>query len=216
MTKIVGVDDAGRGCIIGPLVIAGVCVDGSDVSRLADLGVRDSKTLTPRARETLYPEIKKISTISIRKVPPIEVDEYVLKGKKLRKLNYLEALTMASVISELRPDVAYVDASDTNPKRFGSQISDAIKTKVKIVSSHKADSRYPVVSAASIIAKVSRDREIKKIEEQYGHIGSGYPSDEKTISFLRKWLLSDKGAPPFARLSWKTWKSIRETTLDHY
>lgn len=217
MTLIVGVDDAGRGCIIGPLVIAGVSIAAEREAQLRDLGVRDSKTLAANARERLYTEIRKVATrVCVRKIPPTQVDEYVLKGRKLRKLNYLEALTMASVIEELKPDVAYVDASDINPRRFGSQILDALETKVKITSSHRADSTYPVVSAASIIAKVSRDREIDKLKARYGDMGSGYPSDDKTITFLREWLSAKKTAPPFVRRSWKTWQNICKKTLDEY
>ena len=80
---------------------------------------------------------------------------------------------------------------------------------VKIISEHKADINYPVVSAASVIAKVERDAEIKKLSEKFGDVGSGYPHDDETIAFLRKYLLKYNELPPFARKSWETIKALQ-------
>ena len=116
---VAGVDDAGRGCVIGPLVIAGVLIKEEDLPRLVQLGVKDSKLLSPHRREFLAAEIKKtVEKYSLAKLSPGEIDEVVLKGRKLRKLNWLEAQTMAKVIEALKPDVAYVDASDVLEERF--------------------------------------------------------------------------------------------------
>ncbi|MBS7635276.1 ribonuclease HII [Candidatus Bathyarchaeota archaeon] len=206
---ICGIDDAGRGPIIGPLVIAGIVVDEHGLSNLINIGVKDSKILSPRRREHLAAEILKIAeNYRIIKVPPSEIDHVVKTGKKLNRLNRLEARVMANIIRELRPDIAYVDASDILPERFRQHIAEEIPFKVEIVSEHKADRKYPVVSAASIIAKVERDREIAELKKKYGDFGSGYVADPKTMRFLRRWIENHDSYPDFVRKSWKTIKAL--------
>ena len=209
--KIAGVDDAGRGSVIGPLVIAGVVVEEEKLPRLRDLGVKDSKLLSPHRREQLEQEIKKlVLQFHVVKLPPIEIDQVVETRKKLHKLNRLEADTMAEVIEVLKPDIAYVDASDVLAERFKEHIEEKLPFKVKIVSEHKADVTYPVVSAASIIAKVERDRAIQELSKKYCDIGAGYPSDPKTIRFLENWITKYGSYPDFVRKSWKPAKRLKE------
>ena len=206
---ICGVDDAGRGPVIGPLVIAGILVDEDGLSSLIRLGVRDSKTLSPRRRKRLVGEILRVARdYRVVKVPPSEIDHVVETGRRLNRLNRLEARVMASIIRDLKPDIAYVDASDVSPERFRRHIAEEIPFKVEIVSEHKADRTYPVVSAASIIAKVERDREIEKLKRKYGDLGSGYATDPKTMLFLRKWIETHDAYPDFVRKSWKTVKRL--------
>jgi ribonuclease HII len=165
--------------------------------------------LTPDSRERLYKQIKEIVPNSVvLKIAPREVDEYVRHRKKHTKLNYLEAIYMARVINELAGDIAYVDASDTDVKRYADQIEEHLTRRVKIVSTHFADRIFPVVSAASILAKVERDAEIATLRSKYGDFGSGYPSDARTIEFLEGWMKEHDEAPPFSRLTWKTWRRI--------
>jgi len=214
--RIAGVDDSGRGSVIGPLVIAGVLLNEKDLPRLSDLGVRDSKLLSPQRREELIEEIKKLALkFHVIKLSPAEIDKVVTSGRKLHKLNRLEAQTMAEVIETLQPDVAYVDASDVLPERYKHHIMEHLSFNVKIVSEHKADVKYPVVSAASIIAKVERDKVISELTTKYGNIGCGYPTDPETLEFLENWIRKFGSYPDFVRLSWKPAKRIRgekETT----
>ncbi len=206
---IIGTDDAGRGCIMGPLCIGGVSAPPSMEKQFTEMGVKDSKLLTPESRERLYERIKEIVPDSlVLKIMPREVDEYVRHRKKHTKLNYLEAIYMARVINELAGDIAYVDASDTDVKRYADQIEEHLTRRVKIVSTHFADRIFPVVSAASILAKVERDAEIAALRSKYGDFGSGYPSDSRTIEFLEGWMEEHDEAPPFSRLTWKTWRRI--------
>jgi len=206
---ICGIDDAGRGPVIGPLVIAGILVDEDGLTKLINLGVRDSKTLPPERRERLADEILKIvRDCRVVKVSPSEIDYVVRTGKRLNRLNRLEARVMASIIMDLKPDVAYVDASDILPDRFKRHIAEELSFRVKIVSEHKADKTYPVVSAASIIAKVERDKEIEGLKRRYGDLGSGYAADPKTLLFLREWVRKYGEYPDFVRKSWKTAKRI--------
>ena len=169
---VAGVDDAGRGSVIGPLVIAGILVDSEDLPKLVQLGVKDSKLLSPSRREALAAEIKRmVKKHVVVKLSPAEIDRVVTTGRKLHKLNWLEAKAMAKVIELLHPDVAYVDASDVFEERFKQQILEFLPFKIEVVSEHKADRKYPVVSAASIIAKVERDREIAELKAKYGDFG---------------------------------------------
>lgn len=206
------------GCVIGPLVIAGVSIKKEATRELSSIGVRDSKVLSPTQRTNLAIAIRNIAhDISIVELPPEEIDEYVLKGRKLRKLNYLEATAMAKVIRKLNPAIAYVDSSDVRPERFADDIQEHLVKRIRIISEHHADQKYPVVSAASIIAKVTRDQRIAEIENQYGDFGSGYPSDERTILFLEDWVRKHGSFPGFVRKSWKTIsrieQGIRQTKL---
>jgi ribonuclease HII len=206
---VAGVDDAGRGAVIGPLVIAGVLVKEEDLPRLREIGVRDSKLLSPHRRGVLATEIRNIvRNESVVKLSPREIDMVVTSGRKLHKLNYLEAQTMARVIEELKPDLVYVDASDVLEERFKQHILECMSFTVNIVSEHKADRNYPVVSAASIIAKVERDAEIAELSKELGDIGSGYPSDPRTISFLKKCCEKLEEYPDFVRRSWKPAKRV--------
>ena len=209
--KVAGVDDAGRGAVIGPLVIAGVLLEEGDLFRLKDLGVKDSKLLSPHRREMLAVEIRRIvQKHHVLKLQPREIDIVVNSGRKLHKLNWLEAQTMAKIIETLRPDKVYVDASDVLEERFKQHILECLPFRVNIVSEHKADRNYVAVSAASIIAKVERDKEIAVLAEVYGDFGSGYPSDPRTISFLERLIQTSETYPEFIRKSWKPAKRVKD------
>jgi ribonuclease HII len=216
MVLIAGVDEAGRGCVLGSLVIAGVLVLEEQLPDLVAIDVKDSKLLTQKKRETLFTEITKIvPAFKIVKVSPFEIDKAVNCQIPLHKLNRLEAKTMAQIIEHLHPDEVYVDAVDVFEERFAMHISEGLSFKPKIISRHKADQLYPIVSAASILAKVERDREITLLRDQFGDIGSGYLHDEKTKTFLVEWLKTHTDYPSWVRKSWKPVKkalSERDTT----
>jgi len=200
---VCGVDDAGRGSVLGPLVIAGISIERSKIKYLSEIGVRDSKQLSPSRRENLYKKIiDLVDDYYVVKISPRLIDQSVRKNE----LNHLEAQYMAKVISKLKPDSSYVDSCDVNPIRFGKKISKLAQSG-RIYSRHHADSKFAVVSAASIIAKVSRDREIEKLRKKYD-LGSGYPSDSKTMQFVKNWILTYKDTPQFVRASWKPVKIL--------
>ena len=209
-TWVAGVDEAGRGCVIGPLVIAGVMTRKENLHVLVELGVKDSKLLTPKQREVLYPAIIQLTEkVSIIKIMPDQIDKVVESSRRLHKLNRLEAQTMAQIIEILKPEEVYVDAADTIEHRFGNHIRECLKTKTRIISRHKADITYPVVSAASIIAKVERDREVALLRDQFGDFGSGYLTDKKTMVFLRRLIDDNDDYPNFVRKSWKPAKKAK-------
>jgi len=196
--QVCGVDEAGRGSMVGPLVIAGVSISKTKIRQLRSMGIKDSKKLTPLQREKLYKKIIKFADdYYVAKINPYTIDKSVNK----HELNNLEAKYMAKVVLKLNPNISYVDSCDVNPSRFGKTISKLSK-KNKIKSYHHADSRFVIVSAASIIAKVNRDRAIKKIRKNHD-VGSGYPSDKKTIRFVKKYISTRNEIPSFVRSSWK-------------
>ena len=179
--QICGVDEAGRGSMLGPLVVAGITISKSKIKLLKKLGVRDSKRLSPAAREYLYKKIiETVDDYHVIRIPPRVIDKSVAN----HSLNHLEAKYMAKVISKLSPSTAFVDSCDVNSKRFGKEISE-LTSNTKVKSYHHADSKFIVVSAASILAKVSRDRAIMRLKNSHD-IGSGYPLDPKTKIFVKK------------------------------
>ncbi len=195
--QICGVDEAGRGSMLGPLVVAGITISKSKIKLLKKLGVRDSKKLSPAAREYLYKKIiETVDDYHVIRIPPRVIDKSVAN----HSLNHLEAKYMARVISKLSPSTAFVDSCDVNSKRFGKEISE-LTSNTKIRSYHHADSKFVTVSAASILAKVSRDRAIMRLGKNHD-IGSGYPSDPKTKMFVKKSLRRNRDMP-FLRKSWK-------------
>jgi ribonuclease HII len=226
---VAGVDEAGRGSVLGPLVVAGVAIDDDHLPKLTELGVKDSKLLSPNKRRELSRAIKKVTSAIVvyERVEPSVIDSVVFRGERLFRLNYLEARAMANVLARLDFDRAVVDCCDTNQKRFGYLISDLIaeiggkRFTVgernplfdKIKSEHHADRNHPVVSAASIIAKVTRDSAIKRLQKRHGCFGSGYPSDPVTIAFLRN-CYEKKSFPSFARMSWLTIRRMRGEAQD--
>ncbi len=186
-----GIDEAGRGPVIGPMVIACCCFDEDGIAKLKELNVKDSKQITPKKREFLEEKIKKITLkYIIKKISPVEIDE----TRKIISLNDIEAKEISEMLLELNktteimPSVIYIDSPENIQENFTKKILKFSPTKisVNIISEHFADSKYIEVSAASILAKVERDREIENLKKIYGDFGSGYPSDTKTVEFLKK------------------------------
>ena len=207
MKRLVGgVDEAGKGCVLGPLVVAGVSATPEGVRKLKRLGVRDSKKLSAKRREALYPEIVAAAArVSWLSIPPGEIDSVVLRGERLRKLNYLEAVYFARVIDKLGAGRVTVDASDVIPGRFGDDVRDNLELECKVTSVHKADRDFPIVSAASIVATVERDRAVGALRGEHGDFRSGYPSDPLTKSFFSERIGRGEPLPAYVRKSWKTW-----------
>ena len=210
---ICGVDEAGKGPVIGPLVVAAVAV--KNAKDIQDLGVKDSKQLTPVKRRELSNIIKDKFDYTIEIIEAEKVDEY----RKQNKLNDLNREAFEKLISKLNPNVAYVDAADVNEHRFGKQIKEKLTNEndTDIISMHKADEKIDVVAAASIIAKEAREEEIRRLKKEIGDFGSGYPSDERTIKFLKTFYADNGKWPTGTRKSWKTIERIRPVkTLDDF
>ncbi len=207
MTILCGIDDAGKGPVIGPMIIAGITIDEEDISKLKALGVKDSKLLTPIKRELLYDKILKIvKNYEVIKIMPEEIDRYVFSDST--NLNWLEADKMAQIINHLKPDQVIVDCPSNNKKAFSNYLESKLEIKTSLRCEHKADRDFVVVGASSIIAKVNRDREVELIKKAIGFdFNSGYPSDPKTKNFIvSNW---DKH-PEIFRHSWSTYRELSE------
>ncbi len=208
--KLIGIDDAGRGPIIGPMFLAGVLINKEDEKVLKDLGARDSKLIQHRERIKIAAEIKSvILSFNIQESSPKEIDLAV----ETINLNTLEAKKAAQIINELNIKnekiKVIVDCPSVNTEAWKKTMIKFIThpENLDISCEHKADFNYPVVSAASIIAKVAREEAVERIKAQYGNTGSGYPSDPYTKDFLEKHKETLKNSD-IIRKSWATWKNL--------
>jgi len=184
MALICGIDEAGRGPVIGPMVIAGATFKEEDLSKLKSLDVKDSKLLTPQQREKLFASILALSiSHKIIIIEPKEIDD-ALKAIDLN-LNLLEAMKQAEIINLLRPDKVYIDCPSPNIKTFEIYLKKQLTHQPELIVEHKADVNYIACAASSILAKVTRDKEIRELAKKYGNIGSGYMSDPITQDFLK-------------------------------
>ncbi|MFH1474151.1 MAG: ribonuclease HII [Candidatus Aenigmatarchaeota archaeon] len=217
MTTILGIDEAGRGSVIGPMCIGGVVIDEKDSAKLKALGVKDSKLLTPEQREALYPKIKKLAKDHVvLKVSAKQIDQM----RKTTNLNRIEAQKMAEIIKAMNADKAYVDAPQVSTEKFKNILLALAENKTKIIAENHADLKYPVCSAAAILAKVERDRDVERIKKIVGFdFGVGYPHDQRSIDFVKK-ALKEKKHLEFLRHSWVTVSNLKnekeQKTLKEY
>ena len=205
-----GIDDAGRGPVIGPMVLAGCLIGSEKLPELKKLEVKDSKQITQKRREFLAEKIKGLAeSFETEVVYPENIDGDQEKGINL---NDVEAIACAKIINKLNNKQkikVVIDCPSTSINKW----KDFLKTKIddlsnlEIVCEHKADKNHLCVSAASILAKCKREEEMKKLKEKYGEgIGSGYTSDPLTRRFLEKFAHKHKNDGIF-RKSWITWKN---------
>jgi len=206
----IGIDDAGRGPLIGPMVLAGVLIDKHQEKTLKEAGVKDSKLLFQNKREYIANIIKDNSIATkVVKISPEEIDSSLNSGTNL---NTLEAIKMAGVINALNKKKdkikVIVDCPSVNITKWSKTLLTYIKNpdNLTIVCEHKADTNHISAAAASILAKVEREIEVTKLKKEFGEIGSGYPADPITKEFLikRGKELSNSG---IFRKTWATWKT---------
>ncbi|MDP2750783.1 MAG: ribonuclease HII [Nanoarchaeota archaeon] len=203
--KILGIDEAGRGPIIGPMVMAGVLIEEETNEKFLEMGVKDSKLLLPAKREGLFPHIiKKSIAHEIVIISAKEIDDALLSPTS--NLNWLEANTTAYIINKLKPERAIIDSPSNNIKAYKEYLMNHIfDPTIELVVEHKADVNHPSVAAASILAKVRRDEEVERIKKMIGiDFGSGYMSDPKTKEFL------EKNWSKFSAIFRKTWAPYKE------
>ncbi len=207
---ILGIDEAGRGPVVGPMVIAGVLLEEKDEEELRKKGVKDSKLLTHKRRIALGKKIAKIAKAI--EIIVIEAGEIDGRGKVGMNLNKLEAVKIADIINKIaRKDTKIiVDCPSTNIPAWRGMLKSYIskdKQELEIAAEHKADLHHLSVGAASIIAKVEREFAVGKLKEKLGDFGSGYSSDPITQAFLEKDgdKLEKNGV---IRKSWQTWKTL--------
>lgn len=211
-----GIDEAGRGPVIGPMVMAVVEAHVNDIPVLQKIGIKDSKRLAPKKREEIYNKLLQLDNrVIVATISPRLIDEWVLNGNGL---NALEAYVVAKLINSHRicANMIYLDAP-SNSSSYKSYLEKYGITSKKLVVDTHAEEKWIIVAAASIIAKVTRDNEINQIKKIVGlDFGSGYPSDPKTRAALK---IIIKKFPEYVRKSWKTVRGLSnpvKVTLDKY
>ena len=199
---IAGIDEAGRGPAIGPLVIAIAAIEEKDAVMLQAMGVKDSKLLSPQARERIYKELLDVVKYEIIPVSPAEIDHAV--ESESTNLNWLEADVAAKLLNNMKPPKAYIDCPSATPRSYTEYLQAKLDYDPELVVEHKADYKYLIVGAASILAKVTRDRAIGELKKKFKvDFGSGYPADPLTAKFTEDhWNDYD-----FFRKSWASWKN---------
>ncbi len=199
---LAGIDEAGRGSALGPLVMAAVLADKEQEEQLMELGVKDSKELSKKERLRLAKEIENIAEkCAVEKIEVNELNELMPR----KSLNEIEAMKAAKLIQKLekKPALLIVDSPDIIANNFAQRIKKYLPFNLIIRAQHFADKEHAIVSAASIIAKVARDAEIEKLKKKYGELGSGYWHDPLTQRFVQKWVAEHSKLPECARIYWQ-------------
>lgn len=196
-----GVDEAGKGPVLGSMFAAAVRVDPDDLPA----GVADSKSLSAPRREQLASDIHEVADgVGVAEIPVARIDDPETDMNALTVAAHAEALSAVADSDE----EAYVDAGDTNAVRFERNVASAVPVDLDLRAEHGADETYPVVSAASVVAKVRRDAHVASLAAEYGDVGSGYPGDATTRAFLREYVADHGALPTCARESWQTSRDV--------
>lgn len=205
---IAGLDEAGRGCVIGPLVVCLVGISKEKTKQLQEMGVKDSKLLSPQARQELAEKIKDIADfIKLQKIDVKEIN----KITNINNLNRLEIRAFCELIDYAPPCQVIIDSPETKLQKFKQKIKNNLQNfSGEIIAKNKADRDYVIVSAASIVAKVERDKEISLLHKQFDDFGSGYPNDEATIHFLKEYYKKNNCWPNCVRIHWDTIKQLKK------
>ncbi len=200
---LMGIDEAGRGCVLGPLVVAAFTCREEQLPALAATGVTDSKRLSAKRRQALLEPLRAVGEVELLEVSPARIDA--------GNINQLELEAMAALIRSARHDAVWIDGP-VHPRgipRFERELRALLEHEPRLVIEPKADLNYPVVSAASVFAKVQRDDRI----EALGAVGSGYPSDPKTRAHLKALIASGEPLPPYVRQRWGTVRDLYQMSL---
>lgn len=204
--KVLGVDEAGKGPVIGPLIIVGYMIEEENIPKLKDLGAKDSKLLPHPKRITICKELKPLALqYKVVTVHPQEIDDAVESPTHFN-LNWLEAEKTIAIIEELKPDKVILDCPSPNIQKYTDYIKTRLTYQPELIVEHKAERHLPV-AAASIIAKCVREEEMEKIKKKYGDTGPGYQSNSITQKFIKEhW----ETHPEIFRKSWSTWKKQQD------
>ena len=202
--KVLGIDEAGRGPVIGSMFIGGFVTDEKDLDRLEDLGVKDSKKLSDSRREGIRKDLGEIGDSIVEEFTASSIDS-MMEGMTI---NRIEIKGFARVIDQADPDKVVMDLPEPDAEEFIDKIKKSMNsdsTDIEFTAEHGADDSFPVVSAASIVAKSARESHVEELHSKYGYdFASGYPHDKPTINFLERYLDQEGELPPETRRSWST------------
>jgi len=198
-----------RGSVLGSMFIGGVLIEEKDEDKLAKLGLKDSKLLSDRKREKFVPQIKELAEATlVKELTAQQID----KLRQTISLNQVEIEVFLKLIEELKPDKVIIDLLGSNGDKFKLELKAKLGEEfeqLEVVAENKADVNYPLVSAASILAKSAREQNVRDIEDKYGiELKTGYPHDQLALQFMKDYLKEEGELPPEARASWSTCKRI--------
>ncbi len=204
MVKVLGIDEAGRGPVLGSMFIGGFLIDEKDTSKLNDIGAKDSKKLSDKKRESIRAQLNDLGGVFLEEFTASSIDGMM----DVMSINDIELKGFADVIDRAEPEKVIMDLPEPDGDRFIGKIKDLMDTdhhELEFVAEHGADDEYPVVSAASIIAKSARESHVEDLHSKYGYdFASGYPHDKPTIQFIEKYIEQEGELPPETRKSWST------------
>lgn len=201
---LLGVDEAGRGAVIGPLVVAGVFIEKGEEKVLEEIGVKDSKLLSPQKREEIFTKLRKQKiAFHFFEISPKTIDS--------KSINELEIEAASKLIKRFSPDKVFLDvpASGKGIENYCNKIRERARKGIEVIGGNKFDATHLVVGVASIVAKVMRERAIARLKEKYGDFGSGYPN-RRTTEFIRA---NYDLVKPIIRMKWRTVRSLEISNL---
>lgn len=209
MRRVLGIDEAGRGCVFGDLVVAGFFVEVLDDAALRAAGADDSKRIAADRRSEVRAALQGLGTAAVRRVSPSRIDT--------GNLNTLEEQAIVELVAELRPDHVYIDAlgHPSTLRATADRLLAAFPGDLRptLTIEPKADQNHAVVGAASVFAKTLRDELLAELATCHGALGSGYPGDPKTKAWLQGWSRTGAPWPPFVRTKWATVTELQQTSL---
>jgi ribonuclease HII len=208
MAKVVGIDEAARGPVIGSMFVGGFMVDEEKLDSVEDLGVKDSKKLSDKKREKLAGKLREMGEPFLKEITASEIDDL----REVMTLNEIEIQGFTDVIERADADKIIVDLPEPDGDRFIRKMKKELPAKFgdrDFIAEHEADDNFPIVSAASIIAKSARENHVDNLKQKYGYdFKSGYPHDSPTIEFLEKYVEEKGELPEETRRSWSTAERI--------
>jgi ribonuclease HII len=207
--RVLGIDEAGRGCVLGPLFVAGFVAEDVDDDTLRGAGAADSKSLTHAQRLDARTRLDPLGSADVRAAPATAIDD--------GNLNVLEEEIIVDLVVRWKPDVVVIDAlgHPNTLDRIVQRLREKTKSpkRRKWIMEPKADDTYPIVGAASIFAKTTRDAALAALEPAWGTLGSGYPGDPVTKKWLGDWRATGRPWPPFVRTRWETVHALAQVEL---
>ena len=206
---ILGIDEAGRGCVLGALFIGGYLVRREDELALRAAGAADSKALTHVKRLAARARLQELGTADVRQVAVREIDG--------ASLNALEEAVVADLVATHRPGLVRMDAlgPPIGIPRMIARIEARLPADLrpKWVVEPKADATFALVGAASIFAKTDRDAALEQLAAAHGALGSGYPHDPATRAWLAAHARTGRPWPAFVRTKWETIRAFAQPAL---
>jgi len=204
MVKVLGIDEAGRGPVLGSMFIGGFLIEENKTNKLEEIGAKDSKKLSDKKRESIREKLNDLGSIFLEEFTASSIDDMM----DVMSINDIELKGFADVIDRAEPDKVIMDLPEPDGNKFIDKIKDLMDTdhhEVEFVAEHGADDEYPVVSAASIVAKSARESHVEDLHSKYGYdFASGYPHDKPTIEFIEKYIEQEGELPSETRKSWST------------